>query len=661
MAANQRVDDVGKEDLNNSLPIKGVWDNHPPLTFEKAVERANVPGLDETDVVLCKDHFVSVEDPPAGLTVDEASAVRFYTMETPFYGAFNLALRSRDRNSAKAFFPFLQLLLLGIYKLPKSSGTLFRGTKNLPASVLDEYRNKSKTKKCVFWGACSSTTTNVSTLQNPMFCGKEGNRTQFVIQNCPLGASVESVSAIGVEKEVLLPPCVRLVVEDFVDMGHGLVQFQLTYSAPPMATLQHVPPPHFLPQHLQQQQQQQQLGAQMSGLSLGQQSPPQQPYQQRPQQHPQQPYAQQPYAQQPYAQQSPQRYPPQQYPQGYPPQQQQQQQQQRQQLQQQVQTQKFIFTKKRKNQQLQSKHMGGRTQMSLAKSPFPMLSDANLLQFWNLWFKSIPPKNKLKKGSAIEFIIETSATMEKVRWRTDGPQNLFIQDMVDFFHGVGGPAKEIDRLNELGEKINPAKISCWIDMSAKGGMDGGWFFHGDIPMTKALQVTDRGTPSQKVSEWARKYHLERCFTVGRDMGAEPPHQTEIRLCLPGPSFDTQFRVAEDAFAMFGFPAIPQSSMDALREWQPSGLCLSVTTSPKDFVQIGLMVPSSSLEHVMKFCVLFNGKTENLARLEGILQSPGQKEGPVFVELRHLKAGFGYGVYKEGFDVVLHYGAGGEWK
>jgi hypothetical protein len=68
MAAS-RIDDVGKEDLSNSSPIRGVWDKFPPLTCESAISHAKVPGIHEDDVVLCKDHFESVEDPPQGMTV----------------------------------------------------------------------------------------------------------------------------------------------------------------------------------------------------------------------------------------------------------------------------------------------------------------------------------------------------------------------------------------------------------------------------------------------------------------------------------------------------------------------------------------------------------------------------------------------------------------
>ncbi len=57
---------------------------------------------------------------------------------------------------------------------------------------------------------------------------------------------------------------------------------------------------------------------------------------------------------------------------------------------------------------------------------------------------------------------------------------------------------EIDRLNDVGALINPYKIGSWIDMSAKGGMDGGWYFPVDISTKLALDAADPGDAVRKV-------------------------------------------------------------------------------------------------------------------------------------------------------------------
>ena len=99
-----RQDDVSNEDLNNGLPIKGIWESSR-LTFEQSIQFAQIETLDEDYIYICLDYFENVEDPPYNLGIDEACSIRFYTMETPFYKELNCALRKRDRNEAKRFFP----------------------------------------------------------------------------------------------------------------------------------------------------------------------------------------------------------------------------------------------------------------------------------------------------------------------------------------------------------------------------------------------------------------------------------------------------------------------------------------------------------------------------------------------------------------------------
>lgn len=138
-----------------------------------------------------------------------------------------------------------------------------------------------------------------------------------------------------------------------------------------------------------------------------------------------------------------------------------------------------------------------------------------MLEFWQIWTESVPLVSDLQPGMNIEFQVATSADMQKLTWRTAGPQNIFIQKMVDFFWNVGAPESEIDRLNDVGALINPIKIGSWIDMSARGGMDGGWYFPVDIPLKLSIEASDAGDPTRKVSEWAEQNNVTICFSVGR--------------------------------------------------------------------------------------------------------------------------------------------------
>jgi len=282
--------------------------------------------------------------------------------------------------------------------------------------------------------------------------------------------------------------------------------------------------------------------------------------------------------------------------------------------------------------------------------------DNKVLEFWQIWFDSIPPRDEIQAPGVIEYEVATSADMQKLTWRTAGPQNIFIQRMVDFFWNVGAPESEIDRLNDVGAAINPQIIGSWIDMSSKRGMDGGWFFPADIPIKFAMEATDPGEPSAKFAAWCERKGVVNAYSVGRDMGAAPPRQTEIRLRLPGDSFDAQLALALDAFNEFGFPALPDEALGIVRAHPRPGLRLSVVTSSEGFVRLGVLIPDPDRTALDRLCPLSGASSSDpLIRFSDSLGLAG----PHFVEFQFLMKGFGYGVYKEGFDVIFHYNVGRE--
>jgi len=299
-----------------------------------------------------------------------------------------------------------------------------------------------------------------------------------------------------------------------------------------------------------------------------------------------------------------------------------------------------------------------RTKLALAKQQVSFLKDedSKVLEFWQIWSESIPLKDDLTQGMAIDFTVATSADMQKLTWRTSGPQNIFIQKMVDFFWNVGAPESEIDRLNDVGALINPIRIGSWIDMSSKGGMDGGWFFPVEIPLKLAIEAADAGDAVRKLSDWAETHGIVSVFAVGRDMGAAPPRQTELRIRLPGGTGDAQMILGLSSFTAFDFPPIPNDVLAIIKSSHyAEGASLSVITSSEGFVRLGLLLPKPSTEAVLQLLEYSEGNKETMALFEGSLHS----SGPSWVEYQYLQKGFGYGVYKEGFDIVFHYDVGEE--
>jgi len=171
----------------------------------------------------------------------------------------------------------------------------------------------------------------------------------------------------------------------------------------------------------------------------------------------------------------------------------------------------------------------------------------------------------------------------------------------------------------------------------------------------ALEAADPGQSFEKVQEWAEKHTIDLCYSVGRDMGAAPPRQTEIRIKLPGGSFDQQVVTGKDAFAMFGFPELPEGAVNVLNESRSTDLCMSIVTSSEGFVRLGLLAPKPKKDAIIKLCALAGANSEDIFSFERAIGA----DTPQFVEYQYLKEGFGYGVYKEGFDLIFHYSLGEE--
>uniref|UniRef100_A0A6B2L4B5 PH domain-containing protein n=1 Tax=Arcella intermedia TaxID=1963864 RepID=A0A6B2L4B5_9EUKA len=288
-----------------------------------------------------------------------------------------------------------------------------------------------------------------------------------------------------------------------------------------------------------------------------------------------------------------------------------------------------------------------------AKNAIPFLSaDGNedrILEFWQIWTESIPGGS-----SDVSVTLVMNSDMSQLSWRVYGPQNVLIQEMVDFFWNVGAPEQEIDRLNEVGGLINPLTIGSWIDMSTKGGMDGGWVFPVNVPMEDALKACDDGDPLKKLSHWTKANAITECITVGRDMGASPPRQTEIRFNIKGDNFDARLHVASSAYRDFGFP-IPEAYLSILRTWNPASMILSIITSSEGFVRIGMILPNPDRQIVTQICNVGNVDTAKLFAFAQKLKI----EKPAFVEFQFLNESFGYGVYNEGLNIVFHFALDGK--
>jgi hypothetical protein len=278
--------------------------------------------------------------------------------------------------------------------------------------------------------------------------------------------------------------------------------------------------------------------------------------------------------------------------------------------------------------------------LKTAKDAIPAALSETANDFWEIWTTSIPAS-----ATDLTLSLATTPDMSELTWRVIGPQQSLIQEMVDFFWNVGAPDEEIDRLNNIGGVINPAFIGSWIDMSTLGGMDGGWIFPGEMAINDGLEACDEGEARTKLENWLKNNGITNGVLLARDMGASPPRQTEIRICLPH-DFTKNWELVVNALKTFSVQDIPSDMSKGIKKWQPKKVELSVVTSSEGFVRIGLIFPEPTAEIVDSLA-----GHNNRPYLE--FQKNIKKE-PSNLEIQFLMSAFGYAVYQEGYKIKLHY-------
>jgi hypothetical protein len=222
VAQQARIADVADEPLELMGPITGVM-KCVRLSLMDAAAASGVEDIDAHAFMASEAGAQLAAADPHGLDADEAGGLWLYTAQSDFYPTLNRLLRTRDRSALIPFFPYLQLMLTARSKLPKYTGSVWRGVKGV------DLRAQYPKDKEVWWWAFSSTTKQLHTLTNPMFLGTSGVRTVFMIEIVH-GVDVQRYSAfqgVASEAEVLLYPGTKFKVVDAMEMGGGLFQVHL--------------------------------------------------------------------------------------------------------------------------------------------------------------------------------------------------------------------------------------------------------------------------------------------------------------------------------------------------------------------------------------------------------------------------------------------------
>lgn len=279
----------------------------------------------------------------------------------------------------------------------------------------------------------------------------------------------------------------------------------------------------------------------------------------------------------------------------------------------------------------------GRLMFSKGISQFLQAQETQMCEFWSLWYNTVSQQLSEDATCDIMFDFSYSEDFNKLYWNSAGPQYLMIQQLVDFFYIVGAPEEEIEKLNVVGESINPDRIGSWINVSEKGGIDGGWCFTFPINLEVAINSVESGPICESIKKWGKSNGIQECFYLARDMGAEPPRQTEIRCRLEQ---GNAWEQAQQMYDLAGFPYPPNEVINAVK--QAEDVYVAVNITEEEFVRVAVGIENPEGAIVKRFG---NSRTQEIEA--GL--------GPVTViEFQYLKQDFGYSVYKEGYDVHIGY-------
>jgi len=265
--------------------------------------------------------------------------------------------------------------------------------------------------------------------------------------------------------------------------------------------------------------------------------------------------------------------------------------------------------------------------------PFMAGEELEMAVFWKMWMQSL--------SVGIEEIqISVSSDLHQIHWESSGTQSL-LEPMTKFFIDVGAPSSETDFLHSTVFGIHPHNIGSWIDVSSRGGMDGGWKIVKDHILGIAMQSLLEGEAATKLNNWVQKNQLN-CNVMSRDVGESLPRPCEVRFTVPSKN------VAEEAWSTFEFPSIPSELMnllDSRGNWE-----VVVVATADSFVRLGIRIVPKDLNHLEQLCHLTDTSLEDVKKFGGAFG----KEMPDMIEFQHLNFGFGYDVYQEGFQLHFLY-------
>ncbi|EMS15181.1 PH domain containing protein [Entamoeba histolytica HM-3:IMSS] len=255
----------------------------------------------------------------------------------------------------------------------------------------------------------------------------------------------------------------------------------------------------------------------------------------------------------------------------------------------------------------------------------------NAQEFVQLFYDNIPRRSPTHLSASV------NPTGTEIFLRCTSPLSE-LRTVIEFFNQVGSPEEQIEKMKTEAGRNGVLAIESWISLSDKGGCDAGWNIIAEQDSLDVIQ--DISDPSEIdsvgiIKLWCETNHVDYVHRFGRDMGDQPPYNTEFWMDIPS----NEIEMIQNAATAFMFPEIPKEVLDSCLG---SRVMVKVVTSEDGFVKFSVIIEKIQEQNIKNCIELLKEDPTDVLNLQQLLNI--KIEG---FEYTFLNEGFGYDVYNEG--------------
>jgi len=268
-----------------------------------------------------------------------------------------------------------------------------------------------------------------------------------------------------------------------------------------------------------------------------------------------------------------------------------------------------------KNEGSENVDLTNHQKMSLAlfNSQVNNEDNASLLQQW---------QQHICQNEASQYLQATTTHLrDRLTFSTSQNASVNLEKHAKYYQDVLElEASALQRLQALGETLQPTYLGSWLEINTSG-TNTGWLFPIEIPK-ETLLTNIKSTAHQKtLTHWVNIQNNVTCIGYGESLATPIVRQMEFRFESSLP-ITNQFHLALNLADSLEVSPFHRQLLNVLKRYEAQELVVSLWLSPKGVVKFGIRVLNPSVKLMIAFFVLagLDQKEEDkLAVMHGIFE------------------------------------------